>query len=161
MHVLGWQPRDCTFETDKAPNSRSHCPRYVTFPSYKPSGELPFHAGNRCYCRCLQNTRENIFFFTPNFASFFAWRLPTCCWTSNWTSLFAVAVLANATEGIRDQAIGELHEYGWLEFRPWRTLSSDGYRVVQSRESDVTMCKETACPAGAVWMLSWSRMTGH
>ncbi|KAF8664870.1 hypothetical protein HU200_054183 [Digitaria exilis] len=32
-----YQPRDCTFETDKAPNSRSYCPRYVTFPSYKPS----------------------------------------------------------------------------------------------------------------------------
>ncbi|PUZ53513.1 hypothetical protein GQ55_5G057300 [Panicum hallii var. hallii] len=53
-----YQPRDCTFETDKAPNSRSQCPRYVTFPSYKPS------------------------------------------------------VLANATEGISDQAIGELHAYG-------------------------------------------------
>ncbi|CAL4959988.1 unnamed protein product [Urochloa decumbens] len=32
-----YQPRDCTFETDKAPNSRSYCPRHVTFPSYKPS----------------------------------------------------------------------------------------------------------------------------
>jgi hypothetical protein len=36
------QPRDCTFETDdNAPNRRSHCPRYVTFPSYKPSGKSP------------------------------------------------------------------------------------------------------------------------
>ncbi|GJM92306.1 hypothetical protein PR202_ga08767 [Eleusine coracana subsp. coracana] len=32
-----YQPRDCTFETNNAPNRRSHCPRYVTFPSYKPS----------------------------------------------------------------------------------------------------------------------------
>ncbi|GJM92198.1 hypothetical protein PR202_ga08638 [Eleusine coracana subsp. coracana] len=32
-----YQPRDCTFETSNAPNRRSHCPRYVTFPSYKPS----------------------------------------------------------------------------------------------------------------------------
>ncbi|CAD6228722.1 unnamed protein product [Miscanthus lutarioriparius] len=32
-----YQPRDCTLETGTAPNSRSYCPRYVTFPSYKPS----------------------------------------------------------------------------------------------------------------------------
>ncbi|OEL21183.1 Ribonuclease 2 [Dichanthelium oligosanthes] len=56
-----YQPRDCTFETDKAPNSRGYCPRYVTFPSYKPS------------------------------------------------------VLTNATEGISDQANGELHTYRTAE----------------------------------------------
>ncbi|WVZ67844.1 hypothetical protein U9M48_016872 [Paspalum notatum var. saurae] len=33
-----YQPRDCAVEAVAAPNSRSHCPRYVTFPSYKPSG---------------------------------------------------------------------------------------------------------------------------
>ncbi|KAJ1286632.1 hypothetical protein BS78_03G367300 [Paspalum vaginatum] len=33
-----YQPRDCAVEAVAAPNSRSYCPRYVTFPSYKPSG---------------------------------------------------------------------------------------------------------------------------
>lgn len=32
-----YQPRDCTLEAGSAPNGRSYCPRYVTFPSYKPS----------------------------------------------------------------------------------------------------------------------------
>ncbi|XP_020405361.1 ribonuclease 2 isoform X2 [Zea mays] len=32
-----YQPRDCTLEAGSAPNGRSYCPRYITFPSYKPS----------------------------------------------------------------------------------------------------------------------------
>jgi len=40
---ISWQPRDCTLEAGTAPNSRIYCPRYVTFPSYKPSGEWPFY----------------------------------------------------------------------------------------------------------------------
>ncbi|TVU36183.1 hypothetical protein EJB05_18104 [Eragrostis curvula] len=37
-----YQPRDCAFETENAPNRRSHCPRYITFPSYNPSGKFSF-----------------------------------------------------------------------------------------------------------------------
>ncbi|ONM35609.1 Ribonuclease 2 [Zea mays] len=37
-----YQPRDCTLEAGSAPNGRSYCPRYITFPSYKPSGEFLF-----------------------------------------------------------------------------------------------------------------------
>jgi len=39
LPCISWQPCDCTLEAGTAPNSRIYCPRYVTFPSYKPSGE--------------------------------------------------------------------------------------------------------------------------
>jgi hypothetical protein len=55
---------------------------------------------------------EKIIFFTPNFQSFLPgdWLLAAGLVTE--LCGFVVAVLANATEGISDQAIGELHAYG-------------------------------------------------
>uniref|UniRef100_A0ACD5VUX7 Uncharacterized protein n=1 Tax=Avena sativa TaxID=4498 RepID=A0ACD5VUX7_AVESA len=41
-----YQPRDCGSEAEEAWSSssrRSHCPRYVTFTSYKQSGKIRYH----------------------------------------------------------------------------------------------------------------------
>jgi hypothetical protein len=108
LTCISWQPRDCTLETGTAPNSRSYCPRYVTFPSYKPSGEWALLSCTTVVvwnqCR-MQTGRE----FRSRFV------MAALLWSD---TVIAIAVMANATEGISNSNQASKPMASYSEQRP-------------------------------------------